>query len=135
MTIDTSSKHCFCYQCFHCGFHSNWDLFFSLRAFISPLPESQLGLTPFPSCCPSPIYKQNCSKDCWNIQNLGVLATKFIHQEKNLICMLQTLHLPFCFGIAFIHLIFIPFTLILAAVEFINPNLSLWDGKAVLHLV
>lgn len=28
LSIDTSSKHCFCYKCFHCTFHSKWDLFF-----------------------------------------------------------------------------------------------------------
>lgn len=129
-----SSKHCFCYQCFHCAFHSNCDLFF-LSEPSSPTPGVKLALTPFPSCCPSPIYKQYCSKDCWNIQHLGVLETEFIHQEKNLVYMLQTLHLQFYFSTAFIHLIFIPFTLILAVVEFINPNLSFWDGEVLLHLV
>lgn len=28
VTIETSSKHFFCYQCFHRAFRSNWDFFF-----------------------------------------------------------------------------------------------------------
>lgn len=40
-----------------------------------------------------------------------------------------------CFGMLHIHSILIPFAPTLPVVEFVNPNLSLWDGEVILHLV